>query len=300
MPSSVNMVDIPMLFGSQWWNGFQSEIISKHANVCQVCGGIKDVEATPSWRFVEPPRETVAPGLMILDTFYLMCSDCRFALRPSLEKSFSHKSGRLSPNAAIRDRISVLNRWTDPGAEPYAEKVYEMMVETFKRRSAIRWLVNLSILSNQPLNLNPAFVIDENGWIKNESILHDPFKIVGVSFYDRATERHLFPAPKVFRTKWGHNLAQAIEFINEATGDLVFEDTSKTLDDDTDASENEIVLFSEDEDSAEIRVEDLFGRQPIEIEDEGDFDDVEDDDEEVDPDIAEIERQMAASEIKFG
>jgi hypothetical protein len=294
------MVDIPMLFGSQWWNGFQSEIISKHANVCQVCGGIKDVEATPSWRFVEPPRETVAPGLMILDTFYLMCSDCRFALRPSLEKSFSHKSGRLSPNAAIRDRISVLNRWTDPGAEPYAEKVYEMMVETFKRRSAIRWLVNLSILSNQPLNLNPAFVIDENGWIKNESILHDPFKIVGVSFYDRATERHLFPAPKVFRTKWGHNLAQAIEFINEATGDLVFEDTSKTLDDDTDDSENEIVLFSEDEDSAEIRVEDLFGRQPIEIEDEGDFDDVEDDDEEVDPDIAEIERQMAASEIKFG
>ena len=315
MPQSASMVDIPTLFGQEWWKAFQSELLTRHAEVCQICGGIKGVEATPSWRFIEPPRETTAPGLMVLDAFYLMCGDCRFAFRPSLEKSFSTLHGKPVAEPDLRARISLVNRWTDPGTEPYAAKVFELMIDAFERRSAMRWLVNLSLLAGQPLRLDPAFVIDDNGWVKREGVAHDAFKIVGASFYDRAIERHLYPAPKVFRTRWGHTLAEAIEFIQQASDDLVVEDTtlstfpppgsgsqepqgaSSTDEDDEDAADEE---KPEDAESAEIRIEDMFGRAPLD--DDNHYDDdipEEDDDQEVDPEVAAINRQLAAGEIKF-
>ena len=194
------------------FRGDTVEVLKSNASqasngLCVFCGSSHDVDAVGIWRFREPLEGATAVGVQILSHVWAACGSCRSALRPSSAK-LGMKSldgiSSINPASDIVERLALLNHWPANLAIEYARSAYVIAVESYKRRSLLRWIVDLKSLNRQYLVLNEGLSVSSSGWI-NDDRRHDghsAFRLTGAGIHDPSHMRFFFASPSIFDVKW--------------------------------------------------------------------------------------------------
>lgn len=199
--------DLRDIFRSDTVEALKGKALEVSNSLCVYCGSSHDVDAIGIWRFREPLEGATPIGVQILSHIWPACGECRSALRPS-PVSLGMKSEKgessINPESKIVDRLALLNHWPSTLATEYARSAYATCAESHKRRSLLRWVLDLKSINRQYLVLKEGLTVSSSGWVNDNSRRNgeSSFRLSGAGIHETSSSRFFIPSPSIFDVKW--------------------------------------------------------------------------------------------------
>lgn len=219
IPNSAIYSNLRLLLSRDSWRSIRDSAIDRHNGVCVICGNSASGEVRPEWTFHEPLAGSEAFGIQRLVDVKPYCSSCGGVFFPDINflkvktgpvGDFTPKDGAMIVNSTMR-RLSTINRWeTVGGADPLVG-VVDLIISTFKRRSQVRWALDLTVLDSINISLNSEMIMHPRGWImravdvsayENSQPVHMT-RIFGCNFVNSDQMRYFFAVPDIHEVAWG-------------------------------------------------------------------------------------------------